>query len=157
MIDGINPKALVSDFLGVASLACVHLTVQDISVKELPAPHRPPSQLPDGKMAVYVFARSGECLKVGKVGPESQPRYTSHHYNPKSSSSNLARSILKDKEGIGSPDLNEDNIGDWIKGHTDRVNFLISRKHGLPVLTLLEAFLQCRLRPRFEGFESQRR
>ena len=27
---------------------------------------------------------------------------------------------------------------------------------GKPVLTLLEAFVQCRLRPRYEGFASQR-
>lgn len=156
MIGGNDTKELVSDFLSVASLAGVHLTVHDISVEELPAPHRPPSRLPDGKMAVYVFARSGECLKVGKVGPQSQPRYVSQHYNPKSSNSNLAKSILKDKEGLGAPALNEDSVGDWIKRHTDRVNFLISESQGFPVLTLLEAFLQCRLRPRFEGFESQR-
>ncbi len=156
MIQGMDTRQLIGDFLRVASLAGIKVTVEDISVEELPAPHRPPSQLPDGKIAVYVFSRNGECLKVGKVGPRSSARYVSQHYNPKSSVSNLAKSILDDKEGFGGPKLDEESIGDWIRRHTDRVNFLLSDKLGVLVLTLFEAFLQCRLRPRFEGFESQK-
>jgi len=38
----------------------------------------------------------------------------------------------------------------------DRTNFLLDERLGIPVLTLLEAFLQCRLRPRYEGYKSQR-
>jgi hypothetical protein len=47
-------------------------------------------------------------------------------------------------------------VGAWIKTNVDRTNYLLDAERGIPVLTLLESFLQCRLRPRFEGFESQR-
>lgn len=50
----------------------------------------------------------------------------------------------------------ESNVGQWIKKNTDRINFMLGENIGLPVLALLEAFLQCRLKPRFEGFESQK-
>jgi len=36
------------------------------------------------------------------------------------------------------------------------VNFILDASLGVHVLNLLEAFLQCRLRPEFEGFASQR-
>jgi hypothetical protein len=52
--------------------------------------------------------------------------------------------------------ISESNVGEWTKANVDRVNFLLSVKFGIPVLTLLESFLQCRLKPQFEGFESQR-
>jgi hypothetical protein len=47
-------------------------------------------------------------------------------------------------------------IGRWIRENIDRVNFLVDARLGVPVLTLLESFLQCRLKPRYEGFKSQR-
>jgi hypothetical protein len=156
MIPGVDGSQLVVDFLSIASIAGLKLGAQDVTVEELPAPYRPPSRLPDGKMAVYAFFMRGECLKVGKAGPQSQARYVSQHYSPRSSMSNLARSILKDKNGLGVEELKQEKVGDWIKQYTDRMNLLLPRELGVPVLTLLEAFLQCRLRPRFEGFESQR-
>lgn len=155
-IAGIESKKLVDDFRQVAALAGVNIEQRDITVEELPAPHTPPSQLPMGKMAVYVFNWKGTCLKVGKVGAKSQARYVSQHYNPNSSKANLAKSILSDQELSKTAGLSEENIGYWIKRNTDRVNFLLSESQGMPVLTLLEAFLQCRLLPRFEGFGSQR-
>jgi len=50
----------------------------------------------------------------------------------------------------------ETNVAGWIREHTDRVNFILDAPLGVHVLNLLEAFLQCRLRPEFEGFASQR-
>jgi len=41
--------------------------------------------------------------------------------------------------------------------NVDRVNVLLPASLGVPIMTLLESFLQCRLRPRYEGFRSQRR
>ena len=107
-------------------------------------------------MAVYEFLWRDVCLKVGKVGPNSQARYTSQHYSPSSSNSNLAKSIVSARADLGVPDITESNVGAWIKSNVDRVNFLLDAEWGIPVLTLLESFLQCRLRPRFEGLESQR-
>jgi len=151
-----DPEALIDDFRRVAGLAGVSMSDTALSVETLPAPHRPPSALPQGKMAVYAFVWKGQCLKVGKVGPNSHARYTSQHYSPLSSNSNLAKSILSDRYKLGLADVSEAGVGSWIKTNVDRYNFLLDSLYGIPVLTLLESFLQCRLRPRFEGFESQR-
>lgn len=127
-----------------------------ISVVASAAPHDLPPALKNGDVAVYAFIWNNECLKVGKVGPKSHARYISHHYNPSSSQSNLAKSILADKESMGLKHLTDQIIGDWIRSHVDRVNFVLSGEKIIPVLNLLEAFLQCRLKPRYEGFKSQR-
>lgn len=147
---------LIAGFKKVAQLAEVDVPDQSISWENMKAPHSPPTSLPSRKMAVYVFMWNDKCLKVGKVGPRSQARYTSQHYNPKSSNSNLAKSILKNKEELGLTGLTDSNVGDWIKTYTDRVNFILDENLGIPVLSLMESFLQCRLRPMFEGFDSQK-
>jgi hypothetical protein len=152
----INVDKLIADFVRVAELAGLHIKRGDITIENLPAPHRPPSSLPSGKMAVYVFHCGDQCLKVGKVGPKSQARYTSQHYSPKSSNSNLAKSVLKHKSAMGISDIDERTAGRWITQHTDRINFLIHEDFGIPLLSLLEAFLQCSLKPLFEGFHTQK-
>lgn len=151
-----NYNKILADFKKAAEISHIMISCQDIHVEEQKAPHSPPSLLPEGKMAVYVFFLGEECLKVGKVGPRSHARYVSHHYNPNSSKSNLARSILDDRNELGLSYLDERTIGEWIKKNTDRINFIVDSGLGIHVLTLLESFLQCRLRPRFEGFASQR-
>ena len=152
----IDANMLISGFLRAAELAGLDIKQRDIHIENLQAPHVPPSTLPSGKMAVYVFHWGDRCLKVGKVGPKSQARYTSQHYSPRSSNSNLAKSILKDKSVMGINDIDEHTVGNWVKQNTDRVNFLIPESFGIPLLSLLEAFLQCRLKPCFEGFDTQK-
>lgn len=152
----IDPSSLIDDFRKVASIAGVDTGDAGLSVQYQPAPHRPPSALPNGKSAVYVFMWGDECLKVGKAGPKSQARYVSQHYIPSSSQSNLAKSLLQARDRLGLADLTESTVSHWMKANTIRYNFLLDSSLGIHVLTLLESFLQCRLRPRFEGFESQR-
>lgn len=147
---------LVEDFLRAAALAGIRIDRAQLTVEPLPAPHRPPSSLPPGRMAVYVFHLGEECLKVGKVGSKSQARYTSQHYLPASSQSNLAKSLLAHREELGLDELDAGTVGAWMKANLDRHNFILDASLGVPVLTLLESFLQCRLHPRFEGFASQR-
>lgn len=151
-----DPQLLVDEFIQVASIAQVKLHEGALKVKSLPAPHEQPTTLPKGNFAVYVFEWTGRCLKVGKVGPKSHARYTSQHYNPASSNSNLAKSILAARNQLCIEGIDESNVGKWIMENTDRFNFLLDSAVGMPVLTLLESFLQCRLRPEFEGFASQR-
>jgi len=151
-----NSKAALADFATVARLAGATLAAGDIRVEELPAPHKSPARLPVGHMAVYVFALGDDVLKVGKVGPKSAARYTSQHYNPNSAPSTLAASMIGDAARLGLDDAARADIGNWIRTNVDRVNILIPAGHGVPVLTLLESFLQCRLRPRYEGFRGQR-
>jgi len=151
----IEIKNLLNDFQEISGFAGITISENDILIETLLAPHRPPSLLPNGKMAVYIFFWNEKCLKVGKVGQNSNARYTSQHYNPRSSNSNLAKSILLGKDKLGLPSVSETNVGAWIKSNTDRINILLDSRHGIPALTLLESFFQCRLRPYFEGFESQ--
>jgi len=150
-----NPDRIAADFITIARLAGVELPAGALTVESLPAPHAPPTRLPAGKMAVYVFARGEDVLKVGKVGAKSQARYTSQHYNPGSAMSTLAASILADRASHALTDEDAAGVGVWIRQRVDRVNFLIDERLGMRVLTLLEAFLQCRLNPRYEGFKSQ--
>ena len=77
-------------FVTVAELARWPLLPKDFTVEFLPAPHKPPSSLPSGKMAIYGFWYGGGWLKIGMAGPHSTARYTSQHYSPNSAGSTLA-------------------------------------------------------------------
>jgi hypothetical protein len=145
VIDKLASDAL-TDFRKVA----ISATPDGITAEVLPKPHKPKG-LPVGKMAVYAFFLNGQALKVGKAGPNSDARYRSQHYNPRSAGSNLARSILNAPGKVGAVDVVEQNIGDWIKQHTDRVNFLMPADLGKHRLSLLESFLHDRWKPVFEG------
>ncbi|WP_417657715.1 hypothetical protein [Pseudidiomarina aestuarii] len=152
----INPELLLEDFLTVADIARIKINRDQVSVEILPAPHRPPSRLPAGKMAIYVFVYGDTTLKVGKAGSNSQARYISQHYNAGSSPSTLAASLLKRGGEIGVSNLDNDSVSEWIKSETDRINFVLDSEVGIDGLSLFESFLHCRLKPVFEGFSSQR-
>jgi len=140
----------IEDFIRVAELANEELMPDDFKTEYLEAPHRQPSSLPNGKMAIYGFWYDGEWLKIGMVGPKSNARYTSQHYNHNSSRSTLAKSILNDNNMLDG-EVQPENIKDWIKNKTNRVNILLdSEHHVLMLLALLEAFLILRLKPRYE-------
>lgn len=146
---------IADDFVKAAALAGIAIPRSDIDVQILSVPHRPPSSLPAGKLAVYVFTLGERCLKVGKAGPNSAARFCSQHYGTNAPST-LAKSLLKLQSSIGVSGVNEENVKAWICEHTQRANFLIPSKYGVFALSLLEAFVHCRLQPEFEGFASQR-
>lgn len=145
---------LIRDFVEVAKLTGIELRLDDVEVERL-SPHLQPTRLPTGKMAVYVFSMADLCLKVGKVGPNSHARFTSQHYNPASSNSNLAKSLLGcdnwDFCPEPNPPLEISSVGSWIKQYTERYNFYFDASRGRELLSLFEAYLQCKLHPRFEG------
>ena len=141
----------LSDFEIVSELAGDHLSLDETSLEFLDAPHRPPRSLPRGKMAVYGFWSEGEWLKIGKVGPNSNARYTSQHYNPNSALSTLAASLLRDERMLHTPAFDQAVPGEWIKAKTSRVNILIPSGRRYSLLSLLEAFLHARWKPRYEG------
>lgn len=151
-----DPQQLLSDFLAAAEHGKIEIPPDTIIIESLPKPHIPPKQLPDGKMAVYVFSTDIEILKVGKVNTGSEGRYLYHHYNPEAAGSTLAKSLMEDENIPSLFKQNKEAISDMIKEHTDRVNFLLDETLGPFVLNLFEAFIQCRLRPIYEGFKSQR-
>lgn len=141
----------IEAFLIVASLGGLTPTTNDVEIEFLPAPHRPPTRLPRGKMAVYAFWGDGCWLKVGKVGANSSPRYTSQHYNPSSARSTLAGSLLKCPRIGQNSSFDPANPGSWLRGNAHRVNILLSTGFPYELLSLLEAFLHLRLKPRYEG------
>ena len=153
----IDVAAIVADFAKVAALAGISIPASDIDVVTQWEPHSPPCSLPRGKLAVYVFMFRERCLKVGKAGPKSPARYCSQHYTANGAPSTLAKSIIKSQASMGLNGLDESNVKAWICQHTDRVNFHLPERYGIFVAGLLEAFIQCRLKPEFEGFASQKK
>ena len=133
---------------------CCHpfINKQDFEVKVQPFGRIKDDNLPKGKMAVYIFFYGDKCLKVGQVGPKSGPRFHTQHYNPDSSRSNLAKSILNDEEMMTLVDKSD--IGKWIKDNTNKVDVLISstesKTKNKVILNLIEGLLQFKFGPRYE-------
>ena len=157
---GIEFDVILRDFIEVSKLAQLPLLASDIETQILPAPHQRVG-LPAGKMAVYVFFHGDTCLKVGKVGANSDARFRSQHYLPHASRSNLAKSLRgdfsasPDEQRFFSSDLHSgfhpESVADWMLTHLTRVHFFLKSEASIHSLNLLEIFLQCRLNPIFEG------
>ena len=113
-------------------------------------PHKPPPNLPTGKIAVYVLSDGERVFKAGRVGGKSQARYKTQHYTS-SAMSTLAGSLLGNRDMVIRWGLSKQNVSAWIKENTDRVNFLVDSQAGPLTLALLKAFVHCRLRPVYEG------
>src|SRR5262249_8497011 len=117
-------------------------------------PHRKLA-LPQNLSAIYVFSLSSKpkiVLKVGKAGPNSVARFVSQHYLPSSCKSNLAKSICANQstwEILGISSVDHARAGQWLRAYTNRDHFFM--ENGAAALSLLECFLQCRLKPLFEG------
>lgn len=145
----------LADFLTVAELAGKPLAKDDVTVEFLPAPHRAPSCLPAGRMAIYGFWGDDGWLKIGKAGPNSNARYTTQHYGCNAGST-VAKSLAEDPRILALGDFDRFNPCLWMYASTHRVNILLPSTKGMDTLALLEAFLHLRLKPRYEGFKSQR-
>lgn len=147
-------KSTVKDVLKI--LNDLKTTVEDnqLQIVNRGCPHHP-NNLEKGKMAIYCFKYQGRFLKIGKVGPRSNARFKSQHYNPNSSRSNLAKSILNDKD-MTEYKLSDENIGNWIRENIERIDILLDEKLGVFVLNLIEEYLHCKYLPKYEGFENQR-
>lgn len=116
------------------------------------------------KGAVYIFylrENSGitkvknRFFKIGRVGPKSTARFDWQHYNPKSSGSNLAKSILNNKDELGLKKEIGD-VGDFIRNNFVRINILFLGSAQEFSNELVEALLHYKYEPFFEGPESQR-
>ena len=142
-------REAVDALIGVAKLAGVSLESSQIQVLPMKFPHKPPSSLPPGKMAIYAFHDQKEWLKIGIAGPESGPRYVSHHYNL-SANSSLSKSLVNDTRMQLVETFDAMAPGKWVKATCNRVNILIPTEVGRDVLALFEAFLHVRLKPRYE-------
>jgi len=137
------------------------LTGIDLEATYMSAPHSP-STLQSGTCGVYVFMSGKHCFKVGKAGPKAKARWNSHHYNlDKKTPSTLPKTILKYREFFMSyfpsevqneiSGLCKSNIQAWMKNRMSRIEFLVGSECDGFALNLLEALVQYRLRPVFEG------
>ena len=143
-----DPEELRDDFLRDRSTG-INMRREHIFVDVL-EPHEP-TPLPPGKVAVFVFSHTDRVLKVSMAGPNSNARYQYQHYSANGAPSTLARSLLNDRDAVQRHRLNEYNVGDWIKRHTDRVNFILGEDFYGPTLSELKEFVLRRLNPVYEG------
>ena len=116
-----------------------------------------PHTLKRGTMAVYTFLYGDEFLKIGKAGSKSNPRFCNQHYHAagEKTGSTLAKSILRD-ERMRELGITADNVGDWIKQNTRRIDIILDASLGTFTLELVEAALHYRYEPRYEGSQNQR-
>lgn len=157
-----DPEHLTEGFNSVAIAAGLLSEPVDLRHETLGAPHRQ-CGLPSGFGAVYVFSLAdryveeapgrGRVLKVGRVGPRSDARFRSQHYNPKSSGSNLAKTLLSAQvlwPYLGIEELTAADVKDWILSNTDRNHLFVSEAQA-EVLPILETYVRGVLGPVFEG------
>jgi hypothetical protein len=147
---GNSPPAIATDFIRAGRLAGLNIANEHLLIDVLAVPHQPPARMPAGHMAVYVFMYGDRCLKVGKAGPRTQARYCTHHYGQHAPST-LAKSLVNRQGQIGLDGIDFDTVRRWLCENTSRVNFLLPASYGAFTLSLLEAFVQCRLQPIYEG------
>lgn len=124
-------------------------------VKDRGVPHIP-ERLRINKRAVYMFCYNGIFLKIGKVNPLSKNRYYEHHYRYNGANSTLAKSIIDD-ENVKIDNVNEKNIGEWIKSNCQRIDIIIDDQIDIFTLNLIEAALHFKYKPIYEGYKSQRK
>ena len=154
---------VVTAFQEWAREAGINESVALVKVEDLGIPHRPIA-LPIGRQGVYTFQFQSVWLKAGKAGPKSGARWQSQHYKATRSMSNLSWSPLEyaHRSTVEIPSLpptlreqlravSPDEMGDWIKRHTRRVNLLLSASLDGTALTQLEHLAHVELRPIFEG------
>jgi len=157
----LDPNEMVETFIEVARLALVQFGKHEVQPEIMLAPHRRPTALPPGTQVVYAFLVGNVCLKVGKAGLKSQARFTSQHYSVNAATSTLAKSIISNKSALFAvlpasyrPNVeavNEASVGSWIESNASRFHIFIPSAAGQFPLRLLEGFVQCRLKPIFEG------
>src|SRR5579864_1435979 len=125
-------------------------------VEHLSAPHRRPSHLPYGQMAIYAFWHDGHgWLKIGKAGPSSDARFCHQHYNGCALST--LNGALRSDPVMPTFGWNRGAVGRWVAAKTCRTNILMPADLGPTLLSDLEAFLINRHKPRYEGRRSYAR
>ena len=131
------------------------IDISSYCIQDLGVPHKPKG-LPIGKMGVYTFSFNDSFLKIGKAGPNSNARFRSQHYNPKSANSTLAASLIMDNE-MGEYAIDDGNVKNWIVSNCRRIDVLMDVNLGLFALELVESVLHYYYEPKYEGFNSQHR
>jgi len=142
-----------TDLLTNVSSACGKpISTNNFKIVDLGLPHKKPDKFPTGKMVVYCFIYNNTFLKIGLVTKGSKDRYTSHHYNPLSSPSNLANSILSDIDmDLKVHNIEEDKISQWIQENCHRIEIWLDDSLGINALNFVEKLIQYCHPPKYEG------
>ena len=115
-----------------------------------------------GYMYIYSFWHDDfhQPLKIGKAGPKSKRRYERSHYDPESSKSCLAGSLVNDEYFSNKYNINKDNVSVWMHENLQclniRIPFDVDNGFDYFTLELIEAILHYKYEPYFEGCKSQR-
>ena len=129
------------------------LKTEDYYIEDMGCPHEQPERLPEGYVAIYVFAYYSEgeyeFLKIGKANENSNARFTSQHYGFRANNT-LARSICAD-EKFQKKGITEENVRQWMLQNLHRINILIKADCGRAMTELVEAIFHYSFRPRYEG------
>jgi hypothetical protein len=147
MADAMDRNFFLADFAKAVRLAKPQFDAKRIDFKEC-VDHEI-ATLPNGRSYVYVFwmPDGDRYLKIGKAGPNSQPRIY-QHYSVDNAKSTLARSIRDNPDGIGLSATPEDPR-QWIREHTRLFLFIMPDGDRFP-RNFLEAYLHLRFNPVYE-------
>ena len=141
-----NPQQIIDGFRESEEWKPMGFTpkLDFIKIEVLPMPHER-SELPKGQAAVYVFSTKDCVLKIGKAEQNAQVQYNSQYYI-NSTSETLAKSLLN-CNSLGLYSLTIENVGDWIKKNTTRVNFILSPAYSgsKEILDMLAIFVEKQL------------
>ena len=92
-------------------------------------------------------------LKVGKVGPNSEPRFRYQHYSSTSAGSNVAKSLIGHPivwPWLGIERFDVDNVKTWMKTNLDRLHIFVPGDRP-EVRAVLELYVRARIGSVFEG------
>ena len=121
----------------------------EFEIEDRGCPHTPPSKLPNGCAAVYSFICNGKFLKIGKANKKSHARFISHHYGFNAPST-LAKSVCEDTQ-MQMLGINADNVKEWIKENTRRIDVIVTCENSEWATCLIEAIMHYKYMPRYEG------
>lgn len=150
-------KAALRDFRRCLAAASVETPPPELAY-ELDIrwpPHRAPGALRGrGAVCSFFWPERGEFLKVGKAGSGTEPRYRYQHYGDKAGST-LFKDLRANCRELGVP-CEDEALRDWMHENLARADILLAPGYDELVLSLLEAFLHLRWRPRYEGSRGRR-
>jgi hypothetical protein len=147
MADAMDRNFFLADFAKAARLAKPQFDVAGIDFKE--CLEHIIGTLPKGRSYVYAFwmPDGDRYLKIGKAGPNSQPRIY-QHYSVDNAGSTLARSIRDTPGSIGLLSAPGDPAK-WIRENT-RLFLFIMPDGDRFARNFLEAYLHLRFNPVYE-------
>lgn len=148
MIESDEIIKIMQDVESLSSLLGYPIDSSDYFIEDLGCPHEP-SNLKSGYGAVYMFFYNSQALKIGKANANTRNRFKYQHYGFKAPST-LAKSVCADEQ-FKALGVNQENVRDWLKNNTRRINIQITGKDIEAVTELVEAILHYKFRPRYEG------